>query len=70
MSSRTPRKPPAQIETVYRYSNGREFKDSGGRKGVYAVARSGFYLIEDQQGRAGLAGNYLLQENGDRLILE
>jgi hypothetical protein len=70
VSSRTPRKPPDQSEVVYLYSNGRRFKDPRGSGGSYATKNSGFILLEDQEGRAGLTGNYLLQENGDRLELE
>ena len=58
---------PAYFEpdVVYIQSNGRESKDSRGQGGIYTVSIFNALLTEDQ--RAGLAPNYLLQEDGSRL---
>jgi hypothetical protein len=68
VSSRTPKKPPAQIETVYRYSNGRSFKDSRAQGGIYTVTSTDFLAQESI--RAGLSEDLILQEDGGRIRLE
>jgi hypothetical protein len=70
VSSRTPRKPPARSDVVYRYSSGRTFIDPRTRGGPYTTVNTGFLLIEDQQNRAGLTGNAILQEDGSKLLHE
>ena len=58
---------PAYFEpdVVYLQSNGRESKDTRNQGGIYTVSVFDALLTEDQ--RAGLAHNYLLQEDGSRL---
>lgn len=69
MSSRTPRKPPARNDVVYRFGDGRKFVEQRPQTlgGPYSTVNTGFLLIENQQGRAGLAGNAIRTEGGDKL---